>query len=367
MADERVKKLADLLVHYSIAVQPDDWVLVRGHVAAEPLVKEVVEAVWAAGGRTTLQLNSDMVSEAIFRVASDAQLNWVAPSETLLFNEVDALIALNATNNTRSMNTIDPRKQQIAQLARKELTETYLHRAAEGSLRWVGTAYPCAAYAQEASMSLHDYENFAYGACFVDKEDPKAEWLKVHDMQQKLVDWLAGRKQVDIQSKYAELSLSIEDRTFINSDGKKNMPSGEIFTGPVEHSINGWVEFTYPAIRAGREVEGVRLEFKDGQVVKATAEKNEAYLLSQLDSDEGARFLGEWALGTNYGIQQFTKSILYDEKIGGTMHMAVGAGYPETGSKNTSAIHWDFICDMREDSEILVDGELFYKNGAFEV
>jgi aminopeptidase len=181
------------------------------------------------------------------------------------------------------------------------------------------------------------------------------------------VDWLEGKKQVTVKSPNADLTLSIEGRTFINSDGKNNMPSGEIFTGPVEDSANGWVEFTYPAIRRGREVTGVRLEFEDGKVVKAKADKNEAYLISQLDSDEGARYLGEFAIGTNYGIQQFTKSILYDEKIGGSFHMAVGAGYPETGSVNKSSIHWDFICDIKEDSEILVDGELLYKDGEFQI
>jgi len=153
----------------------------------------------------------------------------------------------------------------------------------------------------------------------------------------------------------------------VNSDGKHNMPSGEIFTGPVEDSVNGWVRFSYPAIRDGREVEGVELEFKDGKVVRASAEKNEDYLIRQLDTDAGARFLGEFAVGTNYQIQRFTKSILFDEKIGGTVHMAVGAGYPETGSKNKSSVHWDFICDMREDSEIIVDGELFYRNGQFQI
>ncbi|KAA3646179.1 MAG: aminopeptidase [Chloroflexi bacterium] len=367
MTESRVKKFAELLVNYSIGVKPGDWVWVRSSTIAEPLAKEVVEAIWAAGGTTTLTMSSDGILEAIYRVASNEQLEWISPVDKVLFDEADALIALNAPSNSRNLSNIPPEKQQVAQIARRELTETYMRRSAEGSLRWVTTNYPCASYAQEADMSLYEYENFVYGATFVDKDDPIAEWRKVHDMQQKLVDWLAGKKQIEIRGKYAELSLSIEGRPFINSDGKKNMPSGEIFTSPVEDSVNGWVDFTYPAIRGGREVEGVRLEFKDGKVVKATAEKNEEYLISQLDSDDGARILGEWAIGTNYGIQQFTKSILYDEKIGGTMHMAVGAGYPETNSQNKSAIHWDFICDMREDSEILVDGELFYKNGEFQV
>lgn len=216
-------------------------------------------------------------------------------------------------------------------------------------------------------MSLRDYADFVYAATYADQPDPVQCWRTVHDRQQRLVDWLNGKSQVIVRGPHVDLTLSIAGRTFINSDGKRNMPSGEIFTGPVEDSVNGWARFSYPAIRGGREVEGVEFTFKDGKVVQATAKKNQEYLLSQLDSDEGARYLGEFAIGTNDQIQRFTKSILYDEKIGGTMHMAVGAGYPETGSRNQSSIHWDFICDMRQESEIWVDGELFYKNGLFQV
>jgi aminopeptidase len=216
-------------------------------------------------------------------------------------------------------------------------------------------------------MSLRDYEDFVYAATFADQDDPVACWRGIHDTQQRLVEWLRGKKDVRVRGPNIDMTLSIEGRAFVNSDGHRNMPSGEIFTGPVEESANGWVKFTYPAIRAGYEVQGVEFEFKDGRVAQARARKNEAYLLSQLDSDAGARYLGEFALGTNYGIQRFTKSILYDEKIGGTLHMAVGRGYPETGSKNRSSVHWDFICDMRQDSEIWVDGELLYKNGVFQI
>ena len=216
-------------------------------------------------------------------------------------------------------------------------------------------------------MSLSEYEDFVYAATFADQPDPVACWRNIYTTQQRLVEWLKGKRQVIVRGPNIDLTLSIEGRTFVNSDGKHNMPSGEIFTGPVEESVNGWVKFTYPAIRQGREVEGVELEFKDGKVVAARARKNEDYLLSQLDSDAGARYLGEFAIGTNMGIQRFTRSILFDEKIGGTLHMAVGAGYPETGSKNQSSVHWDFICDMRTDSQILVDGDLFYRNGEFQI
>jgi aminopeptidase len=163
------------------------------------------------------------------------------------------------------------------------------------------------------------------------------------------------------------MTVSIHERTFINSDGRRNMPSGEIFTGPVESSVNGWVRFTYPAIFAGREVDGVELRFENGKVVDASAQKNEDFLLKTLDIDDGARYLGEFAIGTNNGIDRFTKSILYDEKIGGTIHMALGMGYPETGSQNKSSIHWDMICDMRDGGQIWVDDELFYEGGKFAV
>jgi aminopeptidase len=242
-----------------------------------------------------------------------------------------------------------------------------MNRSATGDLRWVLTQFPCSAYAQEADMSLEEFEDFVYHATFADQDDPVAHWLEIRDTQQRLVDWLKGKNRVEVRGPNIDLKLSIKGRTFINSAGKRNMPSGEIYTGPVENSVNGWVRFTYPAVREGREVEGVEFKFEDGRVVEAKAKKNAAYLQSQLDSDKGARYLGEFAVGTNYGIQRFTKNILFDEKIAGTIHLAVGAGYPDTGSKNRSAVHWDFICDMREDAEIEVDGELFYKNGDFVI
>ena len=247
------------------------------------------------------------------------------------------------------------------------MVKTFSARAQTKDLRWVLTQYPCSALAQEANLSLRDYEDFVYKATFADQDDPVGAWQQLHDEQQRFIDWIAGKKQVEIKGPNVDLSLSIENRTFINSDGESNMPSGEIFTGPVEESVNGWIKFSYPAIAYGREVEGVELEFKEGKVVSAKAEKNQEFLLTMLETDAGASYLGEFAIGTNYGIQQFTKSILYDEKIGGTIHVALGNGYPETGSKNESGIHWDMICDMRQDSEIRVDGALFYKDGVFQV
>ncbi|HJZ46604.1 MAG TPA: aminopeptidase [Roseiflexaceae bacterium] len=367
MTDPRLEKLADILVHYCAAVRPGDWVRVQADVLALPLAREVQRLVLRSGGYPTVHLSADELEETLLREASEEQLTWIAPIEPVLNDQIDVSIRIAATSNTRALTGIDPARQRLFQNARRDLRSAYMRRAAEGRLRWVLTQYPCSAYAQEADMSLREYEDFVYAATFADQPDPAKCWRDVHDTQQRLVDWLKGKKQVVVRGPNIAMTLSIEGRTFINSDGRRNMPSGEIFTGPLEDSANGWVKFTYPAIRGGQSVEGVEFEFEAGKVVRARAAKNEAYLLSQLDSDAGARYLGEFAIGTNYGIQRFTKSILYDEKIGGTLHMALGAGYPETGSVNQSSVHWDFICDMRQDSEILVDGELFYKNGQFQV
>jgi aminopeptidase len=363
--DIRRDRLAHLLTSYCVAVQPRDWVLVRADVAALPLVERVVEHVLRAGGNPTVQLSAESLDEITLAHAGDEQLSWLSPVDQLLAERVDARITIRAAGNTRALSGVDPERQRIQQNAQRPLAQTLMQRAAEGAHHWTLTVYPCEAYAQEADMSLRAYADFVYAATYADQEDPVACWHKVRDRQQHLVDWLAGKSEVVARGPNIDLTLSIAGRTFVNSDGKRNMPSGEIFTGPVEDSANGWIKFSYPALRGGREVDGVELVFAEGKVVEAKATKNEVYLLSQLDSDPGARYLGEFAVGTNDQIQRFTKNILFDEKIGGTLHVAVGAGYPETGSRNRSSVHWDFICDMRQDSEIWVDGELFYRNGAF--
>jgi aminopeptidase len=265
------------------------------------------------------------------------------------------------------LSNVDPAKMVLQRQAGTEMMKTYFARSASGELRWVGTLYPTNAFAQDAGMSLGDYEDFCYGACMPDLDDPVGHWQRFSAWQQKIVDWLDGKQEVHVVGPETDLHLNIAGRTFINSDGKRNMPSGEVFTGPVEESVNGHVHFSYPAIVGGREVSGIRLQFVDGKVVKASAETGEEFLLQTLETDEGARYVGEFAIGTNEGITQFTRQILFDEKIGGSFHMALGRGYPETGSQNQSAIHWDMICDMRAGGEIWVDGELLYKDGAFAI
>lgn len=367
MTDPRVSNLARTLVDYSIKVQPGEWVLVQSSVIALPLAQEVVRAVLRAGGNPTVWLDSEELTAITLSEANSEQLQWISPVETQLLEQINARISLRATSNTRSLSGVDLQRQRQWQLARRKLMDTFMRRSAEGSLRWTVTAYPCPAYAQEADMSLKDYEDFVFAATFADQPDPIAVWQAFYDRQERLVRWLEGKKEVVLRGPNVDLRLSIEGRRFINCAGTANMPDGEIFTGPVEDSLQGWVRFTYPAIVGGREVEGIELHFQDGRVVQARAQKNEQFLHAQLETDAGSRYVGEFAIGTNFGIQRFTKNILYDEKIGGSFHLALGAGYPETGSRNQSSIHWDMICDMRTDSEILVDGTLFYRNGEFQV
>jgi aminopeptidase len=242
-----------------------------------------------------------------------------------------------------------------------------LERAAKKELKWVGTAYPTEAFAQDAEMSLREYEDFVFNACLPDPNDPIGYWQEVSRQQARIIDYLKDKKIVHVVAPDTDLTLSIEGRTFINCDGKENFPDGEIFTGPVENSVEGHVRFTYPACYEGREVEDVQLWFEKGRVAKAAAKKNEDYLLKTIDTDEGSQYLGEFAIGTNKGITRFTKNTLFDEKIGGTCHMALGAGYPESGSRNKSAIHWDMVCDLRQGGAIYVDDMLFYKDGDFVI
>ena len=367
MKDPRLEKLAHTLVNYSVEVKPGDTVALVGDVSGLPLIREVYRQVILAGGLCATTIEDETQDQFLLRHGNDDQLAWLSPMSRWSAAEADIRLMIRSSNNTRAGSSIDPKRLAAQAAARNDLNKIRFERAASGQQRWVATMFPTEANAQDAEMSLEEWEDFVYKACFADQPDPIQCWRDVEVNQQKYVDWLKGHDRVVVRGPNVDLSLSIKGRTFINSTAKRNMPSGEIYTGPVEDSANGWVRFTYPAVKDGRQIEGVELKFQDGKVISATASKNEAYLLSMLDIDPGARYLGEWAIGTNYGITRFTGLILFDEKIGGTMHMAVGRGYPQTGSRNESAIHWDMICDMRDGSEILVDGELLYKNGQFVI
>lgn len=365
MKDQRVDKLAELLVNYSVEVKPGDKVFLRGDALAEPLFEAVYVKVLQAGGLPLVIPQLPGLDELFYKNASTQQLEYVPDLIKQVFETYDVEITLDAQANTQALNNVDPQKMVLHRRAKEGIMRTFMERSAKKELRWVVTLFPTQAHAQNADMSLSEYEDFVYNACMPDFADPVGYWKGVSAQQQKIVDWLAGKRQVHVIGAETDLKLNIEGRTFENCDCKANVPDGEIFTGPVEDSVEGHVYFSYPAIFSGREVTGVHLWFKEGRVVKATAEKNEEFLLKTLDIDEGSRRVGEFAIGTNKGITQFTREILFDEKIAGSFHLALGAGYPETGSKNQSSLHWDMICDLRQGGEIWVDDQLLYKNGEF--
>lgn len=367
MADDRIENLARTLVEYSVRVKKGDRVAIVGSAAAEPLMNEVGRQILKAGGHPIPMLRLTGWDYLFMNEASEEQLRFVNPLFKMVQEEFEGFVHIRSDQNTRELANIPPEKHAIQAKAFAPVMETYMRRSAAGDFRWVITLFPTAALAQDAEMSLEEFENFVYGATFADTDDPIAAWRQVHDDQQKLVDWLKGKKEVAAKGPNVDLKVSIEGRPFKNSDGDRNMPSGEIFTSPVEDSAQGWYRGSFPALNGGQEVLGVELTFENGRVVEAKAERNEEYLQKMVNLDEGSGVMGEFAIGTNMGIQKFSRNILFDEKMGGTMHIALGSGFPELGSKNTSGLHWDIITEMRDGGKIFVDGELFYDSGEFVV
>ncbi len=367
MADIRLQKWAELLVNYSIAVKPGETVLIYADALGEPLVKAVYDQVLKVGAFPFYQIDFPATKESLLRMGSKEQLNFVAKPVMEAISTTDCMVRIIADENTHALSSVPSEKVAMFAQGRRPWMEKYMERAGKGELRWTLTAYPTQAYAQDAEMSLSEYTEFIYNAVMPDENDPIGYWKGIARKQDRIVDWLKGKKNVHLIGKGTDLKLSIAGRNFVNCCCHENVPDGEVFTGPVEDSIEGHVTFSYPTIYQGKEVTGVHLEFEKGQVVKASAQKNEAFLLSTLDTDSGSRGVGEFAIGTNEGIQKFTREILFDEKIGGSFHMALGAGYPETGSVAKSAIHWDMICDLRDGGQIWVDDVLLYENGKFVI
>jgi len=291
----------------------------------------------------------------------------VPPTSGWVAENADVRIAVMADVNSRELSKADPKKQARAQKARRSLLDTTMKRAAAGEHRWALTLFPTHAYAAEANMSLSQYEDFYYSACLVNDDDPVTAWTRQSDQVNRLADWIQGKEEVHIKAPGTDIKLGVAGRRFIPCTGEHNMPDGEFFTGPVEDAVDGEVSFTFPASYGGREVAGVRFRFEGGKIVDASAERGEDFLIEMLDTDEGARRLGELGIGTNYGIATGTREILLDEKIGGTVHMAIGASYPESGGVNESAVHWDLVCDLRQGGSITVDGVELQRDGQFVV
>jgi aminopeptidase len=364
MTDLRIQKMAQVLVHYSLDLQPgDEFALVTTPLADE-LNLAICEEAIRAGANVFVQNQLLGFDEIFYQYASEAQLEYISPLRRYIVENFNAMLNLEAERNTRELSQIDPERLARRRRANAGIFKRMLERMANQELKWCYTLYPTPALAQEADMSLRNYQDFVYRACMLDLPDPVAAWREEDAHQKRLIEWLKGRDEILLQGKDVDLKLSIRGRTFLGAAGKLNFPDGEIYTSPVEDSVNGWVRFAYPAIFEGREVIDVELWFEGGKIVKEKAAKGQDLLTALLNTDAGARYLGELGIGTNYQIQHFSKNMLFDEKLGGTIHLAVGLGFPEVGGKNESGLHWDMLCDMTE-SQMSADGEVFYRDGKF--
>jgi aminopeptidase len=371
--DQRLDKLADVLVRYSTNVKPGQLVRISGDPIALPLMEAIYEQVVRAGAHPHLRCVPDSLSEIFFDYANEEQLKYVSPLAKHEVELIDVSIGIWAETNTKAMSRVDPKRQGLASASRKPIFKTFMERAANGQLAWCGTLFPTQASAQDAEMSLRQYADFVFKAGHLDKPDPVAMWKSIQVKQQKLADYLKGKKIVRFQTpRGTDLTVNVQEMKWVNCSGHENFPDGEVFTGPnlsaPDGGVNGIVRYSFPAVYDGREVHDIELTFERGRVVDARASKNQDFLIQMLDQDAGARNLGEIAIGTNYSIQEYTKNTLFDEKIGGTFHAAVGAGYPETGNTNESGLHWDMVCDMRPQAgggTITVDGQVISRDGKF--
>lgn len=362
-ANDIIKKYAKLLVEYSLELKKGDKLLISSTYLAEELLKEVYAQALAVGAHPEFKIALNGAEKIFYDNASDSQLEYVSPLSKYVYENYDAVLHVLAPFNVKELQNTPAEKKQKSNAARADLNKLFMERAAAKQLRWTLCVFPTNAEAQECGMSRSEYADFVYNCCFLYENDPIGCWNKLEKDQQKIVDLLNSKKEIHYRGSNIDVKFRTDGRTWINSSGKNNMPSGEVFTGPVEDSVNGKVRFSYPGIFMDQEIEDITLEIKDGQVVNAKAGKGQE-LLDKVLEIPGARRFGEVAIGNNERVNKFTKNMLFDEKMGGTIHMAIGAAYPETGGLNESAVHWDLLADMK-DGQILADGEVIYDKGKF--
>jgi len=369
MISEFYEKLANLAVNYAVGAKEGQRVAVVGPTLAKELFQAIFVEILKVGAYPTLIPQIEGTEELLFKYGSDKQLEYVDELQKIVIGDFDCFINIFADYNQKKLSLVDPKKvaKSRGSPERRELMNTYMERYAKGELNWVIVPFPCNAFAQEANMDLFSYFDFVKKALLLDKEDPVREWKEIEKKQDKLIEILNEVDKIRVLGEDTDLTVSVKGRKWINCCGHNNLPDGEVFTSPLEDSVNGHIRFTYPGIYGGREIENIYLEFKNGKVTKATADKAED-LLHELIAIENTDILGEFALGTNYGITDFTKNMLFDEKIGGTLHCALGRGPPETGSTNKSAIHWDILKDMTlPGSKVIADGKVIYEEGKWKI
>jgi aminopeptidase len=366
MNDPRVERMAELIVGYSLAITPGQIFRIDGQQASAPLVVAMQRAGIAAGAHVYSKVEIEGTMELMLAEGSEEQIAFISDIDWREVDRLDAIATIWSETNTRSLTRADSGRHQRLISTQRKLSNRRWVRVAAGELKWCGTLMPTHSHAQEAEMSLREYEEFVFGACHVlDGEDPVAHWESVSEELNQRAAALADVRELRIVGPDTDLRVNVEGRRWTAADGHLNMPDGEVFTSPVETGTEGEIRFGFPALFHGREVEDVWLRFEGGRVVDFEASRGREYLAALLDMDAGARVLGEVAFGLNYEIDRFTRNILFDEKIGGTIHVALGAGFPQAGGKNRSGLHWDLICDLREEGEVYADGELVWKVGSF--
>jgi aminopeptidase len=364
--NERIENIhARILCEYSLGLKAGDNLCIRGNVAALPLIRAVFTEALKRGVFPQVRITDEVIEENLLKYGTREQIQFVPKSEYTMVRSFNAYLTIMGNFNTRALSNIAPEKVRMHSQGRKEYSNIFFNRWAKKEIRCCVTLYPSQGDAQEAGMSTAEYEDFVYNACMLHEADPVAEWKKIECHQERLCACLGTKKRFRVLTRDTDLTCSIEGRRWINCCGKVNLPDGEVFTAPVENSVNGHIRFSFPGIYHGREVEDIRLVFEAGRVVDASAARGQDLLVELLDTDCGARCLGEIAVGTNRHIERFTRNMLFDEKIGGTVHCALGRAFPESGGINESTIHWDMLCDMKQDGKIFTDDELIYENGGF--
>jgi aminopeptidase len=360
-----LEKLADVLVAYSTAIQPGDLVRIEGNPPTSPLIRELYRASIRAGAHPAVALTVDEAVEELLENGSEEQLEWVPLDARWNLEHGDVWIVLDGPENTKHLSGADPAKMARRVRAREPFQTRYLERSHRGEFRWVLCGYPTEALAQAAGMSLSGFEGLVYAAAFLDADKPVAAWQRFGARLERIGAFLAGKAELRVVAEDTDLSLGVGGRIWIPSKGLSNLPDGEVFTGPVETSVEGTIRYSFPAMVRGRSADDVRLRFEAGEVVDATAARGEEFLREMIGMDEGARRVGEFAFGLNDAVTEYTGSLLLDEKIGGTVHLALGRSVPGTGGENMSALHWDMVCDLRRGGEVYADGEVVYRDGHF--
>jgi aminopeptidase len=362
---DRLARLADVLVGYSTGVKTGDIVRIDGNPPTTPLIRELYRAVLRAGGHPDARLVVDENVEDLLREGSDEQLGWVPLDLRWTLEQGEVWIVLDGAENTKHLTNADPAKMAVRLKGREPYQAKYLERSMKGEFRWVLCGYPTDALAQDAGMSCEQFAELIYGAAFLDAEDPVAEWQSFGGQLERVGAFLEGCDELRIVGEDTDLTMKVGGRTWIRAKGNHNLPDGEVFTGPVESSLEGTIRFSFPVTIRGRYAEDAFLRFEGGEVVEATARRGEDFLREMVAMDEGAKRAGEFAFGLNPKVTEYTGSLLLDEKIGGTVHLALGRSIPGTGGENLSALHWDMVCDLRQGGEVYADGELVYRDGAF--